>query len=88
MSHCAPYTALDIPGVCETHSLVAYLLSEIPPRQAYALWAFYGIGMMVLPDADVSADLQVSVRGVRDLRNNGLASCRRIAARDDISYAA
>ncbi|MYW28213.1 sigma-70 family RNA polymerase sigma factor [Streptomyces sp. SID2119] len=72
----------------ERRDLARYLLSEIPQRRAYALRAFYGIGMQTRTDQEVAADLDVRPGGVRVLRSQGLDSARKVANRFELRVTA
>ncbi|MFB8071079.1 sigma-70 family RNA polymerase sigma factor [Streptomyces californicus] len=74
-----PDTSADFTDQAERKALAHYLLGEIPQRQAYALRAFYGIGMPETPDHDTAADLGIRVPNVRQLRSEGKRSCRTVA---------
>ncbi|MEV4939614.1 RNA polymerase sigma factor [Streptomyces zaomyceticus] len=65
--------------------LCAFLLREIPQRQAFTLRAFYGISMTRQDDHSVAADMDLKPHAVRLLRSRGLDSCRAVAARHDIA---
>ncbi|MFJ3084429.1 RNA polymerase sigma factor [Streptomyces halstedii] len=83
-----PDSAADVTDVTERRRLARHLLGEIPQRQAFALRAFYGIGMEVMTDAQAADDLGVKPAVVRPLRTRGAAAVRRVAHRDGLSVAA
>ncbi|MFF6928312.1 sigma-70 family RNA polymerase sigma factor [Streptomyces californicus] len=74
-----PDSSADFTDQAERKALAHYLLGEIPQRQAYALRAFYGIGMPETPDHDTAADLGIRVPNLRQLRSEGKRSCRTVA---------
>ncbi|MEO3974418.1 sigma-70 family RNA polymerase sigma factor [Streptomyces sp. CAU 1734] len=61
-------------------ALARRLLSEIPARQAYALRAFYGIGMMQTPDHQTATEMGISLASLRQLRHRGVQNCRAAAS--------
>ncbi|GAA3018754.1 sigma-70 family RNA polymerase sigma factor [Streptomyces fulvorobeus] len=83
-----PDTLSSFTDSTERRDLARYLLNEIPQRRAYALKAYYGINMQALTDAEVSTDMQVTAKAVRDLRSKGLESAREVAVRDSLRVAA
>jgi RNA polymerase primary sigma factor len=70
----------DFTDPTERRELARYLLREIPQRQAYALRAFYGIGMTQMPDHDVAADLELKLVALRQLRARGVKYAQKVAA--------
>ncbi|KDQ65668.1 sigma-70 family RNA polymerase sigma factor [Streptomyces sp. NTK 937] len=83
-----PNSSADFTDVTERRRLVRHLLDEIPQRQAFALRAFYGIGMEAMTDAQAADDLGVKPAVVRPLRTRGVAAAQRVARRDNLSVAA
>ncbi|WP_069752914.1 sigma-70 family RNA polymerase sigma factor [Streptomyces sp. EN16] len=83
-----PDASSTFTDAAERQDLARYLLSEIPQRRAYALRAFYGIGMQTRTDQEVAADLDVRPGGVRVLRSQGLDSARRVADRFELRASA
>lgn len=84
-----PDTSMDVTASSESRDTARYLLSQIPPRQAYALRAFYGVGMTKLPDEQASDELGLSSRGqfaaLRQTRTRGIQSARSVAAKQQIA---
>lgn len=84
-----PDTSMDVTAPSEARDTARYLLSQIPPRQAYALRAFYGVGMTKLPDEQASDELGLSSRGqfaaLRQTRTRGIQSARSVAAKQQIA---
>lgn len=89
LSETIPDTSMDVTAPSEARDTARYLLSQIPPRQAYALRAFYGVGMAKLPDEQASDELGLSSRGqfaaLRQARTRGIASARSVAAKQRIA---
>lgn len=69
----------------QRRELARFLLSQIAHRQSFALRAFYGIGMTQMTDQEAALDMQISTIRVRTLRNDGIASARRVAVLHDIA---
>jgi RNA polymerase primary sigma factor len=80
-----PDTTADFTRPTEQIDLARYLLRQIPPRQSYALRAFYGIAMTPTPDNEVAADMGVKLAALRKLRSNGLKSARTVATSHDLA---
>lgn len=80
-----PDTSADFIRPTERIDLARYLLRNIPPRQSYALRAFYGVAMTPTPDNEVAADLAIQMSALRKLRSNGVKSARAVAASHDLA---
>ncbi|WP_405927863.1 helix-turn-helix domain-containing protein [Streptomyces griseus] len=84
-----PDTSMDVTASSEARDTARYLLSQIPPRQAYALRAFYGVGMTTLSDEQASDELGLSSHGkfaaLRQTRTRGIQSARSVAAKQQIA---
>lgn len=83
-----PEAGATFTDTADKQALAHYLLSEIPPRQAFALRAFYAIGMEQMTDAQAGDDLGLKPAAVRVLRTRGVDNARQIALRDDLRAAA
>lgn len=64
----------------ERRDLARWLMTQIPPRQALALRAFYGVGMTQQEEPETCADLAIKPAALRQLRSNGTKSARKVAA--------
>ncbi|MFE7624292.1 sigma-70 family RNA polymerase sigma factor [Streptomyces sp. NPDC057509] len=80
-----PDTSSAFTDATERRDLALWLLNEIPQRQAYALRAFYGIGMSRLSEDEAADDLQIRKAPLRVLRTRGVANARSVAAVNDIA---
>ncbi|WP_097964552.1 sigma factor [Streptomyces sp. or20] len=84
-----PDTSMDVTASSEARDTARYLLSQIPPRQAYALRAYYGVGMTTLSDEQASDELGLSSHGkfaaLRQVRTRGITSARSVAAKQQIA---
>ncbi|MEW1551405.1 sigma-70 family RNA polymerase sigma factor [Streptomyces tsukubensis] len=69
----------------ESRELAHQLLARVPHRFAYALRAYYGIGMPTLDDKQVADELGVRPATVRKLRERGIAEARTVAARRSLA---
>ncbi|EHM24266.1 hypothetical protein SPW_7360 [Streptomyces sp. W007] len=89
LSETIPDTSMDVTTSSEARDTARYLLSQIPPRQAYALRAFYGVGMTTLSDEQASDELGLSSHGkfaaLRQVRTRGITSARSVAAKQQIA---
>lgn len=56
-----------------------WLMTQIPPRQAYALRAYFGVQMTPSPDGQVADEMGLRPAAVRRLRSAGSESARRVA---------
>ncbi|MCY0926266.1 sigma-70 family RNA polymerase sigma factor [Streptomyces sp. H27-H1] len=80
----------DIPDVVDTESdtdrrdFARWLLTQISPRQSYALRAFYGIRTQQMPDEAVADELGIRPATLRQLRKDGKDSARRVAGLMDL----
>ncbi|MGP3750843.1 sigma-70 family RNA polymerase sigma factor [Streptomyces sp. IBSNAI001] len=74
-----PDTSVDVAAGAERKALAHYLLREIPQRQAYALRAYYGIGMAEMTDHEAADDMTVNLLTLRKLRSRGLDSARTVS---------
>lgn len=84
-----PDTLSDFTDSTERRELARWLLTQIPQRQAFALRAYYGIGMTAQTDAEVADDLQVRLtKNVRLLRHRGIASAQQVARGHHVRLAA
>lgn len=87
-----PDTSADFTDATDRRDLARWLLTQIPPRQAYALRAFYGIGMMKQADEQTSDELGApsgrNFQALRRLRADGVNSARNVANGNHISLAA
>jgi RNA polymerase primary sigma factor len=75
----------DVTDPWERRELAEWLLTQIRPRESYALRSFYGVGMQRQEDSDTAAHLQITPATVRKTRERGLSSCRTVAARYSVS---
>ncbi|MYY03102.1 MULTISPECIES: sigma-70 family RNA polymerase sigma factor [unclassified Streptomyces] len=87
-----PDTSADFTATTERRDLARWLLTQVPPRQAYALRAFYGIGGLRQSDEQTSDEMGISshrsCQALRKLRSRGLESARNVAAGHHITLAA
>lgn len=74
-----PDLSSEITAPTERRDLARWLLTQIPQRQAYALRAFYGIGMTRQEDAETCVDLAVKPGPLRVLRTRGTDRARVVA---------
>lgn len=65
----------------DRRALARWLLSQLAPRQSYALRAFYGIGMQQQTDAETCADMAVKPGTLRETRRRGIETARTISSR-------
>jgi RNA polymerase primary sigma factor len=70
----------EISDPAERRDLARWLMTQIAQRQAFALRAFFGIGMSQQDDAQTCADLGVKPARLRVLRHDGVNSARRVAS--------
>jgi RNA polymerase primary sigma factor len=75
----------DVTDTHERRDLARWLMSQISPRQSYALRAFYGVGMLKTEDDEVAAHLQTQKTAVRRLRSTGVQNARNVADRHAIA---
>jgi RNA polymerase primary sigma factor len=85
LSDLIPDASSDFTDTTARRDLARWLLTEIPQRQAFALRAFYGIGMQRLTEDEASADLQVKKAPLRVLRTRGIDNARAVAGRHNIA---
>lgn len=84
-----PDASSDFTDATERRDLARWLLTQIPPRQAFALRAFYGLGMQVMTDEEAADDLAIrQAKNVRVLRTRGIANAQSVAAGNHITLAA
>lgn len=69
----------EVTDAVERSALAHWLMAQIPQRQAFALRAFYGVGMTAQDEHETCADLTVKPAALRKLRSNGVTSARRVA---------
>ncbi|MBT2412689.1 hypothetical protein J7I94_19340 [Streptomyces sp. ISL-12] len=74
-----PDPSSEVTVSVERHDLARWLMTQIPQRQAFALRAFYGVGMTKQDEHDTCADLAVKPAALRKLRSRGLDSARTVA---------
>lgn len=79
LSDVIPDPAGHVAGSVERRDLARWLLTQIPPRQGYALRAFYGICMSRQDDAETAGELSVKPVTLRGLRTSGITSARKVA---------
>jgi RNA polymerase primary sigma factor len=70
----------DVTSPTERRDYARWLMTQIAPRQAFALKAFYGVNMTAIPDAEAAAELGVKPARLRTLRHDGCESARKVAA--------
>ncbi|MGW1828876.1 sigma factor [Streptomyces tubercidicus] len=70
----------DITSPTERRDLARWLVTQIAPRQSYALRAYYGIQMTAVPDAEAAGHLQTTAANVRVLRKRGVDAAKTVAA--------
>ncbi|MGW6855848.1 sigma factor [Streptomyces xanthophaeus] len=70
---------IDAENDYDRRDIVRWLMTQIPPRQAFALKAFYGIGTEQLPDPAAADVLGVKPGALRRLRDAAGHSTRRVA---------
>jgi RNA polymerase primary sigma factor len=75
----------DFATVTDRRDLARWLLTQIKPSHAYALRAFYGIGMERIPDEELCVELGIQRRAVSTLRSRGVERARTVAASFDIA---
>jgi RNA polymerase primary sigma factor len=80
-----PDTSSDFTDTHERRDLARWLMTQISPRQSYALRAFYGVGMLKSEDDEVAAHLQTQRTAVRRLRSTGVQNARNVADRHAIA---
>ncbi|MFJ3248371.1 hypothetical protein [Streptomyces sp. NPDC086782] len=69
----------ELSGSVERQDYARWLMTQIPPRQAFALRALYGVNMTALTDPEAAAELGVTRNNLRQLRNAGKVSARKVA---------
>jgi RNA polymerase primary sigma factor len=69
----------EISDPAERRDLAHWLMTQIPQRQAFALRAFYGVGMTRQEDPQTCADMGINGAALRRLRSRGVASARTVA---------
>jgi RNA polymerase primary sigma factor len=69
----------DMTNVVERRDYARWLMTQIAPRQSLALRLFYGVNMERMEDAAAADELGVTRNNLRQLRNAGCASARRVA---------
>ncbi|MFD5160997.1 hypothetical protein ACFWMJ_23460 [Streptomyces hawaiiensis] len=69
----------DVSDPAERRDLARWLMEQIPQRQAFALRAFYGVGMTRQEDPQTCADMGINRLALRRLRSRGVASARTVA---------
>ncbi|MFI7096386.1 hypothetical protein [Streptomyces lydicus] len=75
----------DVTSPVERRDLARWLMTQIAPRQSYALRAHYGIQMTAVPDAEAAGHLQTTPANVRVLRTRGVAAAKTVATVHDIA---
>jgi DNA-directed RNA polymerase specialized sigma subunit len=75
---------IDAENDADRRDVARWLMTQIPPRQAYALKAFYGVGTTQLSDVDAADALGVKAGALRRLRDAGGHSARRVADAHDL----
>lgn len=80
-----PDPEADFASVADRRNLAHWLLTQIRPTHAYALRAFYGIGMERIPDEEVCAEMGIQRRAVSTLRSRGVNRARQVAASFDVA---
>ncbi|MEU1254832.1 hypothetical protein ABZ445_16280 [Streptomyces chartreusis] len=80
----------EVTDSVERRDLARWLMTQIPQRQAFALRAFFGVGMTRQEEHETRADLSVNGQPVtsaalRKLRSNGVVSARRVADAHDLT---
>ncbi|MET9126950.1 hypothetical protein [Streptomyces sp. NPDC004528] len=63
----------------ERRDYARWLMTQIPPRQAFTLRAYYGVSMTAQPDAQTADEMGIRPAAVRRLRTNGCESARKVA---------
>ncbi|MFJ6720536.1 hypothetical protein [Streptomyces sp. NPDC091259] len=76
---------IDAESDADRRNIARWLMTQIPPRQAYALKAFHGVGTQQLTDADAADALGVKPGALRRLRGAGGQSARRVADAHDLN---
>jgi RNA polymerase primary sigma factor len=74
-----PDPSSEISGAVERRDLARWLMTQIPQRQAFALRAYYGVGMTKQTEQETCADMGVKPSNLRGLRSAGTKSARRVA---------
>jgi RNA polymerase primary sigma factor len=80
-----PDTSSEFTDTHERRDLARWLMTQISPRQSYALRAFFGVGMLKAEDDEVAAHLQTQRTAVRRLRSTGVQNARNVASRHAIA---
>lgn len=69
----------DLTTSLERQDYARWLMTQISARQSYALRAYHGVGMTAIPDAEAAEEMGVTRNNLRQLRNAGCESARRVA---------
>ncbi|PPS86465.1 sigma factor [Streptomyces sp. MH60] len=85
LSDVLPDHSAYAPDSFERVDLARWLMTQIPPRQAYALRAFYGVGMTKQEETETCDDLAVKPTALRKLRSRGLDSALTVATAHGLS---
>ncbi|MEU8840279.1 sigma factor [Streptomyces roseus] len=85
LSDTLPDASTDFESSTDRRDLARWLVSQVSPRQALALRAFYGMGMERRPDAEVCADMEIKPVSLRRLRNLGVERARSVATAHGIA---
>ncbi|MEV6684410.1 sigma-70 family RNA polymerase sigma factor [Streptomyces sp. NPDC051130] len=80
-----PDPVSDFASATDRRDLARWLLTQIKPSHAYALRAFYGIGMERIPDEELCMELGIQRRAVSTLRSRGVERARAVAAAFDVA---
>ncbi|MFF9525409.1 hypothetical protein ACF1DV_26020 [Streptomyces achromogenes] len=83
-----PDPSADITDPAERRDYARWLMSQIAPRQSFALRAFYGVNMTAMEDGPAASELGVSRPTLRGLRRSGCESARRVARMSAGSFVA
>ncbi len=78
LSDVLPDTSTNASDSVERRDLARWIMTQIPQRQAYALRAFYGVGMTKQEEPETCDDLAVKPAALRKLRSRGLDSSRAV----------
>ncbi|MER6485688.1 sigma factor [Streptomyces virginiae] len=74
-----PDTSHELTDVAERRNLAHWLMTQIAPRQSFALRAFHGVGMEPMADAEIAAHLGIKPRSVQPYRVEGARRARMAA---------
>ncbi|WP_051809724.1 sigma factor [Streptomyces sp. NRRL S-378] len=74
-----PDTSHELTDVAERRNLAHWLMTQIAPRQSFALRAFHGVGMEPMADAQIAGHLGIKPGSVQPYRAEAALRARMVA---------